>query len=340
MRRLMGHLAQFSSFSNQGELLCTQGLAYLLGNPGACAAFGAHISEQVGVTVGSDLVWKPEVRQPDGRRCDLQACTADKRFMAKVEAKLGAELREGQLVSYLTHLQTKPGGLLLVLVPDHRVQEMMKSVPIACGPFALSGDGPWQLHEKSDFSVAVICWEEILKAMGKVCSDSFADDRAQFRAMYRVLIGDDIEPFTSNAELRAWREREGVFVNLVDHVTRSLTPPSQMLLPMGREGACPNDYHRRYVCRPLGTEQPCFSVGVREPFGEHITPIWLRFHHDTPMFSVIHERLVASSLSRREWDGHIWIPLDIPLNAATHRLKASLVTQAEEVIQVAYQPLP
>ena len=34
VRRLLSHLAQFSSFSNQGELLCTQGLAYLLGRIG------------------------------------------------------------------------------------------------------------------------------------------------------------------------------------------------------------------------------------------------------------------------------------------------------------------
>jgi len=30
MRTLLGHLAQFASFHSQGELLCTQGLAYLL----------------------------------------------------------------------------------------------------------------------------------------------------------------------------------------------------------------------------------------------------------------------------------------------------------------------
>ena len=40
VRRLLSHLAQFASFSNQGELLCTQGLAYLLENPEAGAAFG------------------------------------------------------------------------------------------------------------------------------------------------------------------------------------------------------------------------------------------------------------------------------------------------------------
>jgi hypothetical protein len=101
----------------------------------------------------------------------------------------------------------------------------------------------------------------------------------------------------------------------------------------------PHYYYRRYVCRPLGTERPCFSVGVRDPFAGHKTPVWLRFNRTTPKFSLIHDRLLASSLSQRlvESGGHIWIPLDVPLNVDG---MDSLVAQAEDVIQVAYQPSP
>ena len=343
VRRLLSHLAQFASFSNQGELLCTQGLAYLLENPEAGAAFGVCISKRAGRTVGSDLTWRAEVRHKDGRRPDLEAYTADGKLAAMIEAKLDAALGEGQLRSYVADLTNRcVGGLLLVLVPRYRDEEMTTSVPSACRPSALNGDGPWQLGDTSDCSVAVIYWEEVLEALGSVRSEPFADDLAQFQTMYRVLIGDDIEPFTSDAELRAWREREGVFVTLVNRVTHFLTPRQRRILPMRHERD-PYDYQLRYVCQG-GTEQPCFSVGAGDPFeGQgHITPIWLRFHHDTPKFSVIHDALFASSLSQRlvEKFGHIWIPLDVPLNAGAHRLKASLVAQAEEVIQVAYQPLP
>ncbi len=57
MRRLMGHLAQFSSFSKQGEVLCTQGLKYLLENSDARVAFADWIStrpESIGVVGGSE----------------------------------------------------------------------------------------------------------------------------------------------------------------------------------------------------------------------------------------------------------------------------------------------
>jgi len=278
-RRLLSHLARFGSFSKQGELLCTQGLTYLLENQDARAAFGVYLSKLTGRTVGPDLTWRAEVGQQDRGRPDLEACTVDGKPVAKIEAKLGAALGEGQLASYLCDFQNRSGvGLLLVLVPRHRIKEMHTSVPSACHPFVVNGDGPWQPIDASGLSVAVICWEEILEVMGAVCSEPFSGDLAQFRAMYRVLIGDDIEPITSDAEVLAWREKEGVYVNLVDRVTRRLTREGQVL-PMGSERLVPmdseldrNDYQRRYVCLPLGDKKPCFSVGAREPFAGYVTP--------------------------------------------------------------------
>ena len=56
VRRLLSHLAQFSSFSNQGELLCTQGLAYLLRIRVRVRHSGtASPNEGAGRLVGPDL---------------------------------------------------------------------------------------------------------------------------------------------------------------------------------------------------------------------------------------------------------------------------------------------
>ena len=38
---------------------------------------------------------------------------------------------------------------------------------------------------------------------------------------------------------------------------------------------------RRYVAMRPGAHVPCYSVGLRDPFAHHKTPIWLRFHSDT-----------------------------------------------------------
>lgn len=335
MRRLMSHLAQFSSISKQGEFLCTQGLAYLLQNPDARGRFADHISKLVHRTVSSDLNWRTEVRQQDGGRCDLQA-SADGSPLIKIEAKLDAPFGKGQLSSYVADLQKWPGnGLLLVLVPRRRAEETIASMS---NTFALTGSGPWQLRDPRDCLVAVIYWEEVLESLGVVGSEPFSSDLAQFHAMYRVLNGYDIEPITSDSELLKWREKEGAFMSLVDRSTRRLTQHHQVL-PFGYEGE-PNSYQRRYICRPPGTEQSCFSVGVRDPFVGHMTPIWLRFHRDTPKYSVIRDRLFASSLSQRliESGGHIWIPLDVPLKVDGERQIDSLVEQAKRIIEVAYQP--
>ncbi|WP_245421419.1 hypothetical protein [Rhizobium sp. L9] len=335
MQLLMSHLAQFSSLSKQGELLCTQGLAYLLQNPDARKSFGDHISKAVGRTIDADLTWRAEARQKDGARPDLEGRTADGKRVVKIEAKLGAAFGEGQLRSYLGDLQdSSDRGMLLVLVPQYRVAAMKLSVPSAS---ALTQDGPWQRGATPELPVAVIDWEGVLAALSDVRSEPFLSDLAQFEAMYRVLNGYDIEPLRSVSELLAWRERKEVFVNLVDRVTRRLARQGPVL-PMGKDS---DDYQRRYVCLPLGTEQPCFSVGVRDPFVGYTTPIWLRFHRRTPKFSVIRERLVACGLSQRltECDGHVWIHLDVPLNADGESLVGSLVEQAQRVIEVAYQPL-
>jgi hypothetical protein len=332
----MTHLAQFSSLSKQGELLCTQGLAYLLQTPDACAAVGTLISKRVGKTLAPDLTWHAEPPQQDGGRPDLEARTADGKPVAKIEAKLGAALSDGQVRSYVTDLQNHcDGGLLLILVPRHRVGEITASVSKA---FALNGDSPWVLSDISHCVVAVIDWEEVLDVLDSVRCEPYSGDLAQFKAMYRVLKGYDIEPITSDAELLRWREKEDVFVSLVDRVTRYLAQDCRVL-PMGFEEV--NSYHRRYVCPPLGGENPCFSVGARDPFDGHKTPIWMRFNCTTPKFPVIHERLFASNLSKRllESGGHIWIPLDVPLDTGGEGLVTSLVTQAKEIIQVAYQPL-
>ncbi len=57
MQKLLGHLAQFASFSMQGEVLCTQGLAYLLQDPDAGSALKARIEAITGAKIDNRLTW-------------------------------------------------------------------------------------------------------------------------------------------------------------------------------------------------------------------------------------------------------------------------------------------
>ena len=90
MNGLLGHLAQFGTFSQQGELLCTQGLAYLLRDTEGERVFMTLISLATGHSFSPGLSRQAESRQEDGARPDLEGRNAESRPVIKVEAKLGA----------------------------------------------------------------------------------------------------------------------------------------------------------------------------------------------------------------------------------------------------------
>jgi hypothetical protein len=344
MRPLLGHLAQFASFYKQGEVLCTQGLAYLLQHSDASRALATQITKLTGVSLDDQLSWRAEAQQEGDRgRPDLEARTADKVPVVKVEAKLGAPFDSEQFKSYADDLVARSGGVLIVLVPRLRVAEATESVSKA---FQLTGSGLWRLVDHPTTKVTVISWEGVLAALLDIPSEPLHSEVVQFEAMYRVLCGSHIEPLASRDELIAWRDREGVFVNLVDRVTRHLAAGTKLLplhvrsLEHEPEGLVAKGYQLRYVCRPLGAYQPCFSIGVRDPFKDHDTPIWLRFHRETPQFSVIRSNIEASPISARivESGGHIWIPLSVPVGADGEQMVETLIAQAEEVCAAGFRP--
>ena len=186
MKRLMGYLAQFYSFSHQGEVLCTQSLAYLLENPEASSVFSKYLSERVGSPIAPDLTWKAEAYQEDGRKCDLEG-SAGKTPRVKIEAKLLARFGQGQLHSYLGDLQRRceSGGSLFVLVPSRRADEISRAVPnTLSNTFKLIGDGPpWSVNSSPSCGIGVIFWEDVLARLSDVKSEPFSSDFAQFQAM-------------------------------------------------------------------------------------------------------------------------------------------------------------
>ena len=126
--------AHAPSLYTQGEVLCTQGLAYLLRDPDSSARLVDEIQTRTSVTLPPALRWQAEAHQQDAGRPDLEATVADGTPYVKVEAKLGADLDAGQLRSYLTDLHVRaPVGVLIVLVPKHRIDEAESLVVSASG---------------------------------------------------------------------------------------------------------------------------------------------------------------------------------------------------------------
>jgi len=339
---LLGYLARFGSFSTQSEVLCTQGLAYLLREyEDARSALARKVEAWTGIEIGDSLTWLPEVEQEDERRVDLEAGTADGVPVVKIEAKLGAELGEGQLESYRADLLKRNDGqaAMLVLVPKTRTTKIARTTASALG---LSGSGPWPATDRHRIGIAVISWDELFAALHSGRDDLFHYELDQLQAMYRVLSGDFIAPLADKEALLEWRDRETDFINLVDKTTRRLTTQHQVypmqfepLEGVSHDGE-PSRYRRRYVCRSKGENASCFSIGVRDSFAEWVTPIWMRFRKDTRDFGLIRQRIEASSLRWLESSGHIWLPLIPPLEVSGELMIQTLFEQAEEVVRVAY----
>jgi hypothetical protein len=335
----MGHLAQFGAFAKQGELLCTQGLAFILRHPDAERAFIELVNSATGSALSPGLNWRAESRQLDGGRPDLEGRRADGLPVVKVEAKLGAPLGEGQLDSYLTALCQDAGidvGVLLVIVPRTRRVYIAECI---CKQLFLAGAGPWQMvRDEVQLNAGVVLWEEVFEVLQASTSGALADDVAQLNAMYRVLNGDDMEPLTSDEQVLAWRDREAWWETLVDLATRQLTPPDVTVLPFGTERG-PQPYRRRYVCRRLSQVDSCYSVGIRDPFRNYRTPVWLRFNKGTGHFADITERLERSLLGAEAVHslGDLWFPLEVPLNADRDTMIGALVSQVDRILAVAYQ---
>lgn len=220
---LLAHLARFGSFSGQSELLCTQGLLYVLQTHGdARSAMARIIEERTGVAIDSAHTWHGEARQEDLGRPDLEARTTEGVPVVKIEAKLGAAVVEKQLHSYIDDLQSRndSNSVMLLLVPAARTEEATDKLASAVDQ---SGSGARPAAEAGRPTIGVIAWEELFEALCRESTGLLRYELEQLQAMYRVLTNGFIAPLADEAELRLWRHRWDEFVFVIDQVTRRLT---------------------------------------------------------------------------------------------------------------------
>jgi hypothetical protein len=94
------------------------------------------------------------------------------------------------------------------------------------------------------------------------------------------------------------------------------------------------------VCRRLSGDWTCYSVGTKDPFEGHKTPVWLRFHKGTGHFAEIAGRLERSEFAAVAVHSrpHLWFPLEVPRNSDRQEMTGALVAQVQRITAVAYPP--
>ncbi len=132
------------------------------------------------------------------------------------------------------------------------------------------------------------------------------------------------------------------YEKLVDVVTRQLSREKQ-LLPMievalkGTHDSHLNaNYKHRHICRMFQEKESCYAIGVRDPYDQFETPIWMRIHKKTGYFREILQQLRAAHIEFVSSGGHIWIPMTVPLNISSEDSIQALVTQAVEIEDYMY----
>jgi hypothetical protein len=132
-----------------------------------------------------------------------------------------------------------------------------------------------------------------------------------------------------------WRDRFNDLAQIIDATTRNFDQRA----PIGDE---PLYKRRRYFPSGYssfeGEPKGAASVGIAEAFADAgLSPIWLRFHKVTEGFSIIRDRIVASSYkdAARVDDGHLWLPLTIDPDLPGPDLVASLSAQVEAIRTIA-----
>ena len=341
-KTILGFLSQFHSLSSQGEVLCTQGLAFILQDPAANRTFARALEEWTGISVPDDLRWRAEAYQEeDAARPDLEGVDPDGSPQIKIEAKLRAKFSGPQLLSYVTDLEHRSdGGVLLVLVPRRRVGEATHLIEQT---FSVSGPAPWHPEDHTGIIVAVTSWHDLVQTLTKTESQQARRNLEQLSEMVNALIGGRLVPLASEEEIINWPERKDFFIKLVDRTTRRLARELDCWMgPIGPDSGTKEPvesetyYYRRYLCIPLEDRKPCFSIGVRHPFAGESTPIWLRFNSTTPLFQMIQNRLDQSHLADRLVisSGHVWYPLDVPLDSNSEEMIGVLIEQVWAIIRI------
>ena len=134
--------------------------------------------------------------------------------------------------------------------------------------------------------------------------------------MYLALSGDHLTALASEDIQKQWKAHESEYHHLVDQLTRRLSE-GERTLPFRDEIIAettgtdkPSSYRLRYVCPFFNLKGTCFSIGVREPFVNYSSPIWMRFHWQTPNFEIVQSRIKLSDVDWIESNGHLWLPLE------------------------------
>jgi hypothetical protein len=186
------------------ENLATEALRFILsGNPPLAEAF-ARLCTSVGSDVKDIASFDTQQMHEDGSIPDMYCRDRDGELVAIVENKFWAGLTDNQPLAYLRQL--KPGGVLLFIVPDRRVQSVWIALMNRCKEAEpIISDGEMNTAPRGRTSdgrtLAVLDWMTVLRSLDAAAQRAndhrAASDIEQLMGLCRKMDAEAFLPITA-----------------------------------------------------------------------------------------------------------------------------------------------
>jgi hypothetical protein len=344
---LLAHLAQ--RLGRGSEDLATEALAYILRNPQAADGMYKHAQRFCG-ELPPVMRYRTQEWSDDQAIPDLVGVGVDGATPLIVEVKFHAALTSNQPVVYLQRLLplNRP-GLLLFLVPTHRVDSVWASILSRCrdADLALEVDGRMPIGRLGDVSVAVTRWNDLLEDLehSLVPPTDHRQTLAELNQLRGVSHREDqmaFRPFTSEFLAGDIGQHVLDMYQLIDEVVNDLDADGTVNGGRWTSGV---SFRGRYMkidgwwCHL----QVSFSLWGRQ----RPTPMWLLINdnkvkeNQLELASALSPLDSASPSRLLDDNGSPLIPIDLPVNGDRDAVFGAISSQVRDVARyLATYPKP
>jgi hypothetical protein len=275
---LLAHVAP--GLTTQFENLATESLLYLLRRYGTAHDAFVGVVSTTGYDPPRDLVFSTQIHMQHGSIPDLVGATEDGTGVLLVESKFWAPLTRNQPTGYLRRLPQDREGMVLVIAPKSRCEELWPELVARCEEETLEvwdekGEPPnWRAAHTSKGRLALVTWSFVLDHLEGRLEEAGQDRGAHEVWQLRGLCQRLEEPIQLDEDPPGSERRMARLRSIVDEVARRLIERGVFATKCYR--ATPGSY---YYCRfgDLSGRMTC-SIGYDEQYTARFEEslLWLR----------------------------------------------------------------
>lgn len=282
--QLLAHLSL--RLAKQHELIATEGLTYVVQNSDSCRRALERLARSFGCNIPTIDYYESEVSGDNGERPDIIGFSIERQETLIIEGKFETGLTGNQPGNYLKRLPRSAPGLLMFVVPEHRIRNLWhvvsqgaaKDFPVA--DVTRLPDGSVCASIGHHQRLSMISWQGVLNHLltsARSASDPICSDLLQLVSFCSKMEDEAFKPFhleelTSTSMAR----RHLDLCRIVDEITDNLV--KEKLVSVNRLRATPQrDGYVRYIY--LGESYDVGGAAIRLDYSawlkKETSPIWI-----------------------------------------------------------------